>query len=73
MGFHVEMGLGISIVNEFYVNEPGKSEPKDKKLFTAVVSDFFGNAERGMLRKKGGIPSLASEAFINLLLITLKH
>jgi LysR family transcriptional regulator, cys regulon transcriptional activator len=60
---YVEMGLGISIVNEFYVAGEAK-----KSLFVKDVSSYFGYAERGILTRKGGYLSPQTIEFMDLLL-----
>ncbi len=44
---YVEMGLGVSIVNEFYILLEDR-----KKLVSIDVSSLFGVAERGLLTRK---------------------
>lgn len=60
---YAEMGLGISIVNEFYLTEADK-----KTLFIADVSKDFGYAERGVLTRRSGNLSRAAVAFMKILL-----
>ena len=60
---YVEMGLGISIMNEFYV-----TEADTKTLFICDVSKFFDYAYRGILTRKDGYLSRAAEAFKEILL-----
>jgi LysR family transcriptional regulator, cys regulon transcriptional activator len=59
---YVEMDLGISIINEYYVTEDDK-----KTLFVHNMSKYFGLAETGVLiRKNRSLPKPA-ETFISLL------
>ncbi|MBF0385674.1 MAG: LysR family transcriptional regulator substrate-binding protein [Candidatus Omnitrophica bacterium] len=45
---YVEMGLGVSFINEFYLT---KEDRKD--LFIRDVSNYFGQAERGIVTRNG--------------------
>ena len=63
---YVGMGLGISIINEFYLSGGGK-----KGLFTKDVSNYFGKAERGILTRKNRYLPVAAKEFIKLLKIPL--
>lgn len=59
---YVEMDLGLSIINEYYVTEEDK-----KTLFVKNMSKHFGKAETGILvRKNRALPKTA-ETFISLL------
>ena len=60
---YVEMNLGISIINGFYVTEADK-----KTLFISDVSKFFDYAYRGILTRKNGYLSRAVEAFKEIIL-----
>jgi len=57
----VEMGLGISIINEYYLTKEDK-----KKLFIKNMSGYFGKSERGILTRKGRFLSFPVKQFINL-------
>ncbi len=53
---YVEMNLGISIINEYYVT------PADRgKLFVKNVSSYFGKAETGILTRRGRLLSLPAK------------
>ena len=60
---YVKMGLGISIVNEFYLEKEDENT-----LFIADVSKYFGYAERGVLTRGKGYISRAATAFKEILL-----
>ena len=60
---YVGMGLGISILNEYYLDDGDK-----KRLFVRNVSDHFGQAKRGILLKKSGYHSTFATEFVNILL-----
>jgi len=60
---YVKMGLGISIVNEFYLEKEDTNT-----LFIADVSNYFGIAERGVLTRSNGYISRAAVAFKDILL-----
>ena len=58
---YVEMGLGVSIVNEFYIL------PEDRKKIVAIdVSGLFGVAERGLLTRKGRYLPAAAREFMEM-------
>lgn len=58
---YVEMGLGISIVNEFYIL------PEDRKKIVAIdVSNLFGVAERGLLTRKDRYLPEAARKFMDM-------
>ena len=59
----VEMDLGLSIVNEFYIAKDDR-----KNIFTCDVSKYFGTAERAILTRKNRYLSRAAEAFKKILL-----
>lgn len=60
---YVSMGLGVSIVNEYYLNAA------DRKRFKVVdVSDLFGSAERGVLTKRNRYLGRGAEELIRLIL-----
>ena len=59
---YVEMGLGISIMNEFYATKDDR-----KTLFICDVSKFFGYADRGILTREKGYLSRAAEIFKEIL------
>jgi DNA-binding transcriptional LysR family regulator len=59
---YVEMDLGLSIINEYYVTEEDK-----KTLFVKSMSKYFGMAETGVLIRKNRILPKPSETFISLL------
>lgn len=58
---YVEMNLGISIINEYYVTPADKS-----KLFVKNVSTFFGKAETGILTRRARLLSQPAKEFIAL-------
>ena len=58
---YVEMNLGISIINEYYVT------PADRtKLWVKNVSGLFGKAETGIVTRKGRLLSHPAREFISL-------
>jgi len=57
---YVEMGLGISVINEYYLTKEDK-----KNLFIKNVSNYFGQAERGILTRNSRYLSLPTREFIN--------
>ena len=58
---YVEMGLGVSIVNEFYIF------PGDRKKIVAIdVSSLFGVAERGLLTRKDRYLPEAAREFMDM-------
>ncbi len=60
---YVKMGLGISIINAFYLT------PQDnKELFTRNLNRYFGVAERGIVTRKGKYLSLTAREFIGMIL-----
>ncbi len=59
---YVEMDLGISIINEYYVTEQDK-----KSLFVKNMSHYFGIAETGILVKKNRSIAKPVQTFIRLL------
>jgi DNA-binding transcriptional LysR family regulator len=63
---YVGMGLGISILNEYYLDDD------KKRLFTKNVSDYFGTAERGIITKKNRYLSSPAKEFIRLLTAKFK-
>ena len=60
---YVEMNLGISIINEFYLSKEDK-----QKFFIKNVSNYFGTAERGLLIRKNKYQSKALKEFMGLFL-----
>ncbi len=62
------MGVGLSIMNEYYVSEEEK-----KKLFIKNVTKFFGNAETGIVVRKGKKLSHPAEVFIDLVRKSIKE
>jgi len=60
---YVEMGLGIAIINGFYLSIEDK-----KKLFVKDVGKYFGEAERGVLTRKNKYLSRHAKEFIDLTL-----
>ena len=56
---YVETGLGISIINEYYLTSEDR-----KKLFCKDVSRYFGQAERGILTRKGKYLSKTTQQLI---------
>ncbi len=58
---YVELKLGVSIVNEFYVSE------NDPKIFALNVSRIFGRTERAILTRKNRPQSETVKEFIRLL------
>ncbi len=58
---YVEMNLGISIINEYYVTQADRA-----KLWVKNVSNLFGKAETGILTRKGRLLSRPVKEFINL-------
>lgn len=59
---YVGMGLGISIMNDYYLTNDDR-----KKLFTKNVSPFFGTSERGIITRKGKYLSAPAKEFIEIL------
>lgn len=59
---YVQMGLGISIINEYYLSGENKNG-----LFVADMSRHFGKADRGTLLRKGKYLSKHAKEFINIL------
>ena len=55
----VEMNLGISIINEYYVSDTDKA-----KLFVKNLSSWLGKAETGVLTRKGRMLSKPAKEFI---------
>ena len=58
---YVGIGLGISIINEYYVTEEDK-----KTLFVKDMSKYFGKAETGIAFKRGITLSAPAQEFIDL-------
>lgn len=59
---YVNMDLGLSIINEYYVTEEDK-----KQLFVKNMSKHFGKAETGIVLRKGRLLSKPAEQFISIL------
>lgn len=59
---YVNMDLGLSIINEYYVTEDDK-----KQLFVKNMSKHFGKAETGIVLRKGRLLSKPAEQFISIL------
>jgi len=59
---YVEMNLGISILNEYYVTKEDK-----KKLLIHDMSHLFGKAETGIITRKKRTLSIPSKKFLSLL------
>lgn len=59
---YVEMNLGISIINEYYLTAADKS-----RLFVKDMSRYFGKAETGIIYRKGKDLSTPVEEFIKLI------
>lgn len=60
---YTEMGLGISVINEYYLTKEDK-----RNLFVKDVSNYFSRAERGIITRKGKYLSVAAKEFINIIL-----
>ena len=60
---YVGMDLGVSIINEFYLSKDDR-----KNLFVKDMSNYFGNAERGVLTRTSSYISNPVKKFIELLL-----
>ena len=60
---YVEMGLGVSIINGFYVSKEDKN-----RLFVKNMSNYFGKAERGILTRKNKYLSKPAKEFIGMIL-----
>ena len=60
---YVETGLGVSVINEYYLTKEDK-----RNLFVKDVSNYFGRAERGVITRKGKYLSAAAKEFINIIL-----
>ena len=60
---YVEMNLGLSIINEYYVNDEDK-----KRLYVQNVSQYFGAAETGIIVRKGRMMSYPARKFIDLVI-----
>ena len=56
---YVEMGMGASISNEFYLTKEDY-----KKFFVKDVSKYFGKAERGILTRKNSYQSKTLKDFL---------
>ncbi len=59
---YVNMNLGLSIINEYYVSEEDK-----KHLFIKNMSKHFGKAETGIVLRRGRLLSKPAEEFIAIL------
>ena len=55
----VEMNLGLSIINEYYVSDTDKA-----KLFVKNLSPWLGKAETGVLTRRGRMLSKPAKEFI---------
>ena len=64
---YVEMKMGISIINEFYIANEDK-----KKLFCKDISHYFGEAERGTLTRKEKYLTPTVKKFIDMIFAKLK-
>jgi len=62
---YVEMNLGISIINEYYLTKEDR-----RNLFVKDLSNYFGRAERGIITRKNKYLSIPAKEFISLI---LKH
>jgi len=60
---YVEMGMGASIFNDFYL-----TKEDSKKFFIKDVSQYFGHAERGVLTRKDKYLPTPAKEFIDTLL-----
>ena len=60
---YVGMGMGLSIINEFYLTKEDK-----KQMFTKDMSNIFGRTERGLYTRKGKYISTHVKEFMKLLL-----
>lgn len=58
---YVEMDLGISIINEYYISEEDRN-----KLFIKNMSTYFGIAETGLIVKKNRPKGKPLEIFMKL-------
>jgi DNA-binding transcriptional LysR family regulator len=59
---YVSMGLGISIMNKYYLNDSDKN-----KLFIKDVSGYFGAADRGIITRKNRYLSVPAREFIKMI------
>lgn len=59
---YVEMNLGISILNEYYVTEDDRN-----KLFVRSMSRMFGRSQNGIAWRKGRMLSHPARKFIELI------
>ena len=59
---YVGMDMGISIINEYYLNENEK-----KQLFVKDVSKYFGQSETGVVYKKGRTLSKPADDLIQMI------
>jgi len=59
---YVEMGMGISVINEYYL-----TKEDHRSLFVKDVSNYFGRAERGVITRKSRYLSLTTKGFINII------
>jgi DNA-binding transcriptional LysR family regulator len=59
---YVSMGLGVSIVNEYYLSSLDK-----KQLSVKNVSNIFGEAERGVLTRKSSYLCPMGKEFIGII------
>jgi len=60
---YVGMDLGISIMNEYFVSPENR-----KKLFVTDLSKYFGEAETGIITRKGKVLSPGTRDFIEVVL-----
>lgn len=64
---YVEMNLGISVINEYYLTKEDR-----KSLFVKDASHYFGQAERGILTRKGKYLPFPAKEFISFTLREFK-
>lgn len=65
---YVEINLGISIINEYYLTTEER-----KKLFVKDVNNYFGQAERGIITRKNKYLPPAAKEFIKMILDEFKR
>jgi len=59
---YVGMGIGVSIINEYYLTDVDR-----KRFFVKDASALFGSAERGVISRKGKYISAPARGFIDIL------
>ncbi len=60
---YVSMDLGISIINEYYISAQDR-----ESLFVADVTQYFGQAETGIILRKGRLLPKPAKDFIDFIM-----